>query len=133
MDIKFNFSSKFRTANIFSLFIFITSIVFILFKGLNYGIDFKGGTLIELRTSNTDSSSIRSILSNMDLGDVNVKNFGKEGDYLIKVEQKQNNDNKIIPQIKKNLSRDNRKTSCRSSQVAMQQTMGHELHELQHN
>ena len=104
MDIKFNFSSKFRTANIFSLFIFITSIVFILFKGLNYGIDFKGGTLIELRTSNTDTTSIRSILSNMDLGDVNVKNFGKEGDYLIKVEQKQNNDNKIIPQIKKNLS-----------------------------
>ena len=40
----------------------------------------------------------------MDLGDVNVKKFGQEGDYLIKVEQKENNDNKIIPKIKKNLS-----------------------------
>ena len=104
MNKKFNFSSKFRSANIFSLFIFVASVLFILFKGLNYGIDFKGGTLIELRSENTDASSIRSILNNMNLGDVNVKKFGKEGDYLIKVEQKEKNDNQIIPQIKKNLS-----------------------------
>ena len=104
MNNKFDFSSKFRMANIFSLFIFISSIAFILFKGLNYGIDFKGGTLIELRANNTDAASIRSTLNSMDLGDVNVKKFGKEGDYLIKVEQKENNDNKIIPLIKKKLS-----------------------------
>jgi preprotein translocase subunit SecF len=104
MDIKFNFSSKFRLANILSLVLFVVSVIFIIFKGLNYGIDFKGGTLIELRSSNTDASSIRSLLNKMDLGDVNVKKFGQEGDYLIKVEQKENSDNKIIPQIKKNLS-----------------------------
>jgi len=104
METKFSFSSKFRLANIFSLILFATSVILIIFKGLNYGIDFKGGTLIELRSSNTDASSIRSLLNNMNLGDVNVKKFGKEGDYLIKVEQKENNDNKIIPQIKKNLS-----------------------------
>jgi|TARA_B110000495_G_scaffold193016_1_gene197766 preprotein translocase subunit SecF len=104
MNNKFDFSSKFRMANIFSLFIFILSIAFILFKGLNYGIDFKGGTLIELRANNTDAASIRSTLNSMNLGDVNVKKFGKEGDYLIKVEQKENNDNKIIPLIKKKLS-----------------------------
>ena len=40
----------------------------------------------------------------MDLGDVNVKEFGKEGDYLIKVEQKSINDNQLIPKIKENLS-----------------------------
>ena len=104
MDTKFNFSSKFRLANIFSLVLFVISVVFIIFKGLNYGIDFKGGTLIELRSNNTDASTIRSLLNNMDLGDVNVKNFGQDGDYLIKVEQKESNDNKIIPQLKKNLS-----------------------------
>ena len=60
MDKKFNFSSKFRLANIFSLIIFLASIIFIIFKGLNYGIDFKGGTLIELRSNNTDASTIRS-------------------------------------------------------------------------
>ena len=45
-----NFSSKFKKANIISIIFFILSIIFIFFKGLNYGIDFKGGTLIELRT-----------------------------------------------------------------------------------
>ena len=104
MDTKFNFSSKFRLANIFSLVLFVTSVIFIIFKGLNYGIDFKGGTLIELRSNNTNASSIRSLLNNMDLGDVNVKKFGQAGDYLIKVEQKENDSNKIILQIKKNLS-----------------------------
>ena len=104
MDNKYNFSSKFKLANIFSLTLFVVSLIFIIFKGLNYGIDFKGGTLIELRSNNTDASSIRSLLNNMDLGDVNVKKFGQDGDYLIKVEQKENDGNKIIPQIKKNLS-----------------------------
>ena len=104
MDNKFNFSSKFKIANIFSLIFFTASILFILLKGLNYGIDFKGGTLIELRASNTGASEIRSALNNMDLGDVNVKKFGQEGDYLIKVEQKENEGNNIIPKIKDNLS-----------------------------
>ena len=100
---NFNFSMMFKKANIFSLFLFLISVFLISFKGLNYGIDFKGGTLIELRTSNTESSSIRDILKNMNLGDVNVKKFGKEGDFLIKVEQ-QGNNNKLIPNIKQNLT-----------------------------
>ena len=104
MNNKFNFSSKFRLANIFSLVLFAASVLFILFKGLNYGIDFKGGTLIELRANNVDASKIRSELNIMNLGDVNVKKFGKEGDFLIKVEQKVDEGNKIILQIKKNLS-----------------------------
>ena len=104
MNSKLNFSSKFKLANIFSLIIFSISVIFIIFKGLNYGIDFKGGTLIELRTDNTNASAIRTLLNEMNLGDVNVKKFGKDGDYLIKVEQKENDNNKIIPKIKNNLS-----------------------------
>ena len=100
---NYNFSSKFKHANIFSVTLFFLSIILIAFKGLNYGIDFKGGTLIELRSNNTEASSIRDVLKNMDLGDVNVKKFGKEGDFLIKVEEKGDN-NKLIPKIKKNLS-----------------------------
>ena len=113
---KFNFSSKFRLANTFSLVIFFVSVIFIIFKGLNYGIDFKGGTLIELRTDNTDASTIRNLLDNMNLGDVNVKNFGQDGDYLIKVEQKVNDGNNIIPKIKENLS-DNLKTEINFRRV----------------
>ena len=99
-----NFVSKFKKANIASIIIFTLSIVFISFKGLNYGIDFKGGTLIELRTETSiDDSSIRDSLKTMNLGDINVKKFGKDGDFLIKVEQK-NNNNSLIPQIKKTLT-----------------------------
>ena len=105
MDKNIDFSSKFKLANILSLIIFIMSVLFILFKGLNYGIDFKGGTLIELRADNknVNISEIRSSLNSMNLGDVNVKEFGKKGDYLIKVEQKTENNNQLIPEIKKTL------------------------------
>jgi preprotein translocase SecF subunit len=102
---NYNFSSKFKYANFLSAILFFLSVVLIIFKGLNYGIDFKGGTLIELRSDNTEASSIRDILKNMNLGDVNVKKFGKEGDFLIKVEQR-NDNNELIPKIKKNLSED---------------------------
>ena len=100
---NYNFSSKFKQANVFSLLLFFLSIILITFKGLNYGIDFKGGTLIEVRSNNTEVSSLRDILKSMELGDVNVKKFGKEGDFLIKVEQKGDN-NKLIPEIKQKLS-----------------------------
>ena len=100
-----NFVSKFKKANIFSIIIFILSVIFISFKGLNYGIDFKGGTLIELRTdSSIHASNIRDSLKSMNLGDINVKKFGKEGDYLIKVEQKNSNNSNLIPEIKKTLA-----------------------------
>jgi preprotein translocase subunit SecF len=100
---NYNFSSKFKPANILSIILFILSVIFIAFKGLNYGIDFKGGTLIELRSINTDVSSIRNSLNGMNLGDVNVKKFGKEGDFLIKVEEQGDNNN-LIPKIKQKLS-----------------------------
>ena len=100
---NYKFSSIFKKANIFSIILFLISVTLIFFKGLNYGIDFKGGTLIELRSNNTEASSIRNILKNMKLGDINVKKFGKDGDFLIKVEQKGDN-NILIPKIKKNLS-----------------------------
>ena len=100
-----NFVSKFKNANFISIIIFVLSIILISFKGLNYGIDFKGGTLIELRTETSiDTSLIRESLRTMNLGDVNVKKFGKKGDYLIKVEQKNSNNSSLIPEIKKNLS-----------------------------
>ena len=99
-----NFVSKFKNANIASIILIISSIFFIFFKGLNYGIDFKGGTLIELRTEKSvNASSIRDTLNSMSLGDINVKRFGKDGDYLIKVEQKNTNNN-LIPEIKKKLT-----------------------------
>ena len=100
-----DFSSKFRIGNLLSLILFLVSILFVVFKGLNFGIDFKGGTLIELRSEdkNINIVEIRDSLNTMNLGDINVKEFGKKGDYLIKIEQKTENNNNLIPEIKNEL------------------------------
>ena len=80
---QLNFSKYFNKFNIFSLVVFSFSIIIIIFKGLNYGIDFKGGTLIELRTDGSvKAPSIRETLNLMDLGDINVKKFGQSLPYL---------------------------------------------------
>ena len=99
------FNRYYNKFNILSVSLVIISLLLLTFKGLNFGIDFKGGTLIELRSSDTkiNVSSLRDNLSQMNLGDVSVKNFGNETDYLIKFE---NNENKnVIEEIKKNLDK----------------------------
>ncbi len=102
---NFNFVSKFKIANLVSIFLAIISLILISFKGLNYGIDFKGGTLIELRVESDKItiSEIRSAFSNLNLGDLNVKEFGKKGDYLIKFEKKEFSENNNIKLIKENV------------------------------
>ena len=103
---KYNFESKHKSANLVSLIMVIGSLFLIFFKGLNFGIDFKGGTLIELRvnSNNIGISDIRSSFSNMNLGDINVKEFGKKGDYLIKFEKKTFDDVNNIKTIKTNVT-----------------------------
>tara|TARA_B100001059_G_C17759963_1_gene542230 strand:+ start:10 stop:897 length:888 start_codon:yes stop_codon:yes gene_type:complete len=97
------FNKYYNKFNILSISLVVVSLFFLIFKGLNFGIDFKGGTLIELRSTDTkiDVSSLRDSLNQMNLGDVSVKNFGNETDFLIKFEisNKQN----VIEEIKKNL------------------------------
>ena len=102
---KYNFISKFKTANILSFFLVLASLALIFFKGLNFGIDFKGGTLIELRvdSENIKISDVRSSFSNMNLGDLNVKEFGKKGDYLVKFEKKKFDNEINIKKIKENV------------------------------
>tara|TARA_Y100001970_G_scaffold266660_1_gene355613 strand:+ start:299 stop:1189 length:891 start_codon:yes stop_codon:yes gene_type:complete len=102
--IRFNrFYTQF---NILSSLLIIASLILLVFKGLNFGIDFKGGTLIELRSSDTkiNVSSLRDNLNQMDLGDVSVKKFGNDRDYLIKFENKDKKEN-IIIEIKSNLDK----------------------------
>ena len=74
-----------------------------IFKGLNFGVDFKGGTLIELRVndSNVLISDVRKSFSNMNLGDVSVKKFGNDKDYVIKIEKKIKTDPNFIDNIEK--------------------------------
>ena len=99
------FVNYFRAFNIISLILILISVGSIFYKGLNFGVDFKGGTLIELRVDNKEISisEIREAFIKMNLGDVNVKRFGKEGDYLIKFEETESNNKNLVENIKDKL------------------------------
>ncbi len=74
----------------FSALAVVASLGLFAVKGLNYGIDFKGGTVVEGRTVDTaeaDLGAIRGVLEGMDLGDVQVQGFGQPNDVLIRVEE----------------------------------------------
>jgi len=103
-----NFSNHYKKMNFISLILICLSILVILIKGLNLGVDFKGGTLIEIRTENDKVriSEIRQSLLKMNLGDVTVKKFGKENDYLVKIEINNTEDPSYIESINKKLNYD---------------------------
>ena len=86
------FNKYYNKFNYLSVMLVVISLLFLIFKGLNFGIDFKGGTLIELRSSENkiNVSTLRDNLNQMNLGDVSVKNFGNNTDYLIKFENSEN-------------------------------------------
>jgi len=105
-DIKF--SNFYKKMNIFSSILIYLSILVLLTKGLNLGVDFKGGTLIEVRTENSiiTIAEIRESFLKMNLGDVTVKKFGKENDYLVKIEITRSKDEDFIKNINGKLSAD---------------------------
>ena len=106
-NIEINFNKYFKIFNIFSISLILISIVLLLFKGLNYGVDFKGGTLIELRATDQQITifQLRKSFLNMNLGDVNVKKFGKNNDFLIKFEKKESGNKNLISEIKEDLNK----------------------------
>ena len=103
---KIKFSDYFKTSNIISILFFLGSILLIFFKGLNYGIDFKGGTLFEvqIKDNNTNITIIRDSLNNLKIGDINVKEFGKSGNFLIKVEKSEKENNETVSLVKNTLN-----------------------------
>ncbi len=100
------FNKFYKSFNILSGILIVVSLVFLIFKGLNFGVDFKGGTLIELRTdkSSANITKIRDSFNQMNLGDVSVKNFGNETDFVVKFEKQNSNDPQFIEEIKTKLS-----------------------------
>jgi|TARA_B100000530_G_scaffold242593_1_gene158450 preprotein translocase subunit SecF len=84
-----NFLRLRRNFLIISSIAIIASIVLLFFKGLNLGIDFKGGTLIEVSTKNTSIGELRDILS-VSFNDVSLQEFGNENIILIRLQNKNN-------------------------------------------
>ena len=100
-----NFNKFYKLFNLISLSLVVASVLLLFFKGLNFGVDFKGGTLIELRSNdkNINVTSLRQSFNKMKLGDFNIKKFGNENDFLIKIEKKDTSAN-AIEVIKKDLT-----------------------------
>ena len=101
----FYFNKYYKSANILSLILIIISVIFLIFKGLNYGVDFKGGTLIELRVhdKNISISNVRDSFNSLNLNGVNVKKFGNQTDYIIKFQNTDVKNPDFVNEIKKNL------------------------------
>ena len=100
-----SFNKFYRKFNILSLILIITSLIFLIVKGLNYGVDFKGGTLIELRSDNINykTEDIRGAFNKLNLDDLSVKKFGTEGDYVIKFKRPDLNEPDFIKNLKNDL------------------------------
>ena len=102
------FNKFYKRFNIISLILILISLTLLIFKGLNYGVDFKGGTLIELRSldKTLSISDLRKSFKNLNLGDVTVKKFGNDNDYVVKFEKKQSVEENFIENIKLELTND---------------------------
>lgn len=72
-----------------SILFMALSLVLFFTRGLNYGVDFKGGSLIEVQSKSgpADLADIRSKLNSLGIGDVQIQSFGADTDVLIRVEQ----------------------------------------------
>ena len=80
------FMSWRRPGAVISIVTFILSVFFIATKGLNLGVDFTGGTVLEVSYSQTaDLEKIRNVLVDLDMPDASVQNFGSSREVLIRL------------------------------------------------
>ena len=90
-DLKINFLRVKNIATILSVLAIISSLFFLVYKNLNFGIDFKGGTLIEIKKDKELSiAEIRSQLSELNIGDIQIQTFGSDDIILIRIENSTN-------------------------------------------
>ena len=92
MDIRFRFMQFRKIASIVSITVFVISVLSLGFRGLSLGLDFSGGTLLEITYEEPVSlESIRSTLEKNGYPDSQVVNFGTNLDVLIKVADQDGN------------------------------------------
>ena len=88
----------------FSLIILSGTFVSLIVNNLNYGIDFKGGILLELRSKNLNSTNINDLrkkISTLNAGEVSIQNFGKDTDFLVRIQKQEGNQKEQIAMIEK--------------------------------
>jgi preprotein translocase subunit SecF len=85
-NVNIDFIGQRYIAYAFTAFLMIASIFLLTTKGLNYGIDFTGGTLIEVETAEVpDLSDLREELNNLNLGEIAIQEFGQPNHLLIRL------------------------------------------------
>lgn len=85
-----DFVSKRRIAFVFSAVMIVASLVAFAMQGLNFGIDFRGGTLIEIKTEGpADVADLRARVGGLGLGEVQVQEFGEPDDVLIRIQRQE--------------------------------------------
>ncbi len=106
MKNNYEFNKYNKVFNYISILISVISIVFLLFKGLNFGVDFKGGTLIEIRIDNINvkTQDVRNAFNKLKLEDLTVKKFGNDTDYIVKFKRSDLNNPNFIQNLKKDLN-----------------------------
>ena len=92
MDFKIPFMGYRKIASIFSIILFVVSVLSLSFKGLSLGLDFSGGTLVEVKYEEAvELEDIRTVLNENGFDDIQVVNFGTVQDVLIKVADQDGN------------------------------------------
>lgn len=85
-DTKIDFVGKRNYIFIFSIIITVASILSFAFKGLNYGVDFRGGFIMEIRTQDkADIGDLREKLQKLEIGEISLQEFGSDRDVLIRM------------------------------------------------
>ena len=99
-DSKINFLRIKKNMILISAFSILVTIILLFFNGLNLGIDFKGGVLIEAQTKNIEMSELRNSLTSK-FDDVTIQEFGSPNNVIIRLQNKNNIDNiSLINDIK---------------------------------
>ena len=98
----FDFLRQMRLTAAFSAILVLVSIGLFFGKGLNLGIDFRGGILIEAQSQNAvEVAKIRSDLSRLSLGDISIQSFGSKRDILIRVQRQEGDEKAQIAAIQR--------------------------------
>ncbi|MDR1982244.1 MAG: protein translocase subunit SecF [Holosporaceae bacterium] len=85
-DTKINFIGNRRYTYVISIIVTLISIFTFAFHGLNFGIDFRGGFVMEIRTQQeVDLGTLREKLTKLDIGEVYLQEFGSKNDVLIRI------------------------------------------------
>ena len=124
-----NFLSIKKLAFLFSILIISGTFISLFFNNLNYGIDFKGGILLEVRAKNVEKSNINELrqkVLTLNAGEISIQNFGKEGDFLIRIQKQDGDQKQQIAMIEKVQNLINSDYSIRRSEF-VGPTVGDEL------